>query len=1290
MKRLSRPAVLTQLDLDRHAVIEASAGTGKTYTLEHLLVELIVLRGASIEEVLVVTFTEKATREMRERLRNKLSEVRSSPGAVAADGGPSVPLDEEALARVEQALVSFDRAPISTIHGFCQRILTEHAFACARLLDQSQVESRPAFRAAFLEELRWALTPGASVRDSGPTTAGGAPVGTADVRFFEVLERALFPLSNSVERLEAALYDWHNERGEQRPRFGLDSVAAAFASLPRADELETGGPLREQLERALVHPSPKKNLPATLQSLAELADAHRAGLPAIDTLLRFWSWSEVPVTASTKRLAYIRHHLRAAQGKDPTLAALTERVETLAMASGTPLAMVIAEFLPRVQARLQQHKSRDGQFDFDDMLRLLRDALFSPEGAALRDTLRKKYRYALVDEFQDTDAIQWDIFRCLFFEGRRGGLVVIGDPKQAIYGFRNADVHTYHAAKREVLRAGGQSAPLSVNYRSTPRVIDAVNTILAGGFFTGINRYENPVTAGRPGRRALTPRGDDAPAVTMLHLVGQPELRAELVYRSLSEAVAERIARLLDGGLRVSDTEAEAAARPLSPSDIHVLCRGRPDVERVGRALAAAGIPYAFYKHDGLFQTDAATDVWVVLHALSDPEDRARRLDAWLTPFFALSVGQVGELEPLAHDRPRLAHDHPLIETLRAWQQLALKEAWTDLFAAMWEDSGYARRERFAAVSERALTDVQHIFEVLLDETHRGNRTLPQLLARLGAFIEGRERPVGESANAHRLESERRAVQVLTMHKSKGLEAEVVFLVGGLNEPAKRPYAPRVCHDDDGRRLAWTSEPPREVRPRVAREQREENERLLYVALTRAKSALYLPYIGPPPTEEGGSERYDLLISGPEPDAAHEPASRQLSLVFGPDPFESETVASGKEQYESKRLNGGYAALNERLKALVAAGILTDPRGLFALDTVWVKPSSARREEAFDSVLDWQPAIDLWTDGEEEGSGVFERLMRGRVGFEVTSYTRLKQSTESPPSGSALGWLEAAVTDGSESAGRGGRDRDEVDDDAGEDRAEALPGGSRMGVFLHHLLEHIPFAKAAEAIDAQEFVDDGEVAGQLFEAASTHGIDDTHLVTAGRLVYRVLRTPLSLPDGQRLPEGLAAVDQHVKEMGFLQPIPEVGHAGLDEAATCADGRPFTIDRGFIRGVIDLIVRHRARYYIIDYKSDRLPDYGAATLDQHVERNYRLQAKLYALGALRALGIRGRDAYEDAFGGMLYLFMRGMAGTGERSGAEAEAAFRFRPTYADVLGWEEELRRADSPFGYRWPPRRRHG
>jgi exodeoxyribonuclease V beta subunit len=890
-RRAARPALLGGIPLNRHAVIEASAGTGKTFTLEHLIVELVLAAEVTLDQVLVVTFTEKATHELRVRVRGKLEELlrgeAPEPDAAAVERGDFWTLDEAACRKLERALHAFDGATIATIHAFCQRVLRDNAFASGRLFEESQVDGRDAFGRALRDALR---------RD----------IATDPVRapWLEAALRAGW----SLDTLEGLLWSCTLARGELRPVFDPQALRAAIDAFPVDDALQRDGV--DTLKSWGVHGQTAKKLGNQLYELAMAVERARDSRDP----------AALVVDPGAVEVEYLLEKLPGLDRPGPTGRACAA---ALALAEITPtLGAALANIvLPPVRAELSRRKRQAGQYDFDDMLSLVQDGLKGARAGALVRSMRERYRFVLIDEFQDTDETQWDIFRRAFFEPEEGAprsvLHLVGDPKQSIYRFRGADVQTYLQARDEVARSDGELLRLGRNFRATPQLVDATNALFdpsaSSPFFTGTNAYA-PVACGRPERSLLDGLGRQA---SPLHAF---RFEREVHAGTLGALVAREIGRILD-----TDRPWTLDGRALEPQDVFILTRTRSEGRAMGAALRAAGVPYAFYKEDGLFQTDEAREIRTLLAAIVDPDDRAARLAAWMTRFFALP------LEDLERARA-LPPTHPYVARLEAWKVLADARDFEHLFQSIVRDSGVVRREIFFADGERELTNTLHIFELLLEQARRAPGTLQDLLLLLGGLVDGSRLPLDLEGNVQRLESERRAVQIMTVHKSKGLEAAVVFMAGGWS--GARTDDVRILHQG-GRRIAWVGRMRADVKPLAAEEEREEDQRLMYVALTRAKGRLYVP----------------LVLKDGEP----------------------------------AKMRGAYDAVNRRVAELVAASspLVTVESPSPATHLRLVPDVGAESDP-------WRPPAALLAP--DAGARELARLRERHAGDTVTSYTRMRAS----------------------------------------------------------------------------------------------------------------------------------------------------------------------------------------------------------------------------------------------------------------------------------------------------------
>ncbi len=1062
--RYFAPAVRAELAAGRIALIEASAGTGKTHAIAHLALDLLLSSGLKLEQILVVTFTERATSELRAKIRTMLERVaRGLPPDDAKEGLQRV-VDETGRRRLTDALFTFAAAPILTIHAFCRNVLADLGFDSGMLPALELIDGRREFHRAFRAELR-----------------------------------ETFAISSAERHL-----------------------------------------LREWLAQE------KNNTIDRLEDL--LAEAYR-------------------------RRAF--------------------EVERPASKSGDDIERRAVDlFLPPIAERLEREKQGRGQLDYDDMLAWTWRALDGPRSASLIAAIRDRYRCALVDEFQDTDDLQWRILRRIFSENDGGAAYLIGDPKQAIYAFRGADVHAYLAARRELVARGIKPVALTQNFRSTADMIDALKLIFqqepAAPFFTGAITYDNPVECARKELAAVDADGQPVAPVTLLVPKVARKLPAAEARELVGRTIAATVRRVIDGALRIRDKDGE---RRVEPGNIFVLTRSNPECEEIGTYLREADVPFAFYKQEGLFERGEAADILDALRAADDPTDRSARFKAWVSPFFAVPFERLwalGEIDAA----------HPLMARLLRWHALGADERFGELFDEMLHESGLVQRALLLANSERELANYQHIFELLLSDALRGRLSLGEIIDRLAAYIADRARPPGEDSAVMRLASEGSAVQVMTIHKSKGLEAEVVALFGGTHRGSERDQV-FVYHEGLERRLAIGQAEKSAVDDLLDREEWEENQRLLYVACTRAGVQLYLPF------------------------------------------FPDGSISA---------LTGAYKPLNERLAALRDQGAFKDRR-IFQLLNL-----SAAGADGPDTVAQtlrtWTPPERFLSAGGAIDEARFDALRDSHAPLKLHSYTTLSRRAE---------FTGVEPEDFKSDLSQG---------EAGEPE---LPGGRSVGLFLHELIEKLDLPALAAARDLESWRSSREVSELIEAAMRRHRVRDPRWRERGaELVFNTLTAPLKL--GDAVVTGGLAHCESVREMEFVFPIPEAWHPLLESAGPRADGN-WRAERGFLTGFVDFVFQLNGLTYFADWKSDLLRSWATDALEEHVRRNYDLQARIYSVGVVRLLGITGEREYHERFGGLVYVFLRGI----EAAGGERGIYFR-RPAWTEIVEYEAALGSVIRGFG----------
>lgn len=838
--RYPKPAAFPALE-PKHWVLEASAGTGKTFTLEHLVVDLVLSAGLPLEQIVIVTFTEAAALELRRRIRQKLQELRDLQEDRFEAGRAHWELDDPARARLDAALLAFDRTVISTIHAFCQKVLQDAAFETGRLFRQTRMAEGGLFAEVFKDHLRTAFC-----------------ATEADRTFLqEALER-----TGSPEALEKLLRDAWNARAALWPDEGqLARARAAVGAFPAADLRDT-----EALRAAYG-----KSAKAALDRLAGLAP-RLASLQAGETL---HAWEDLTGSDLFEAPSDKKKWLQAVWDDAlPAGPATRIRDGLRAMKDALPTleGVIVHRLLPPLKEAMESRKASEGLFDFNDMIDQVAEGVNNPDLVA---RLQARYKAALIDEFQDTDGRQWEIFRRLF-HGPDHRLVLVGDPKQAIYDFRGGDLPTYFEARKTLLESGGARLALQQNFRSSEPLIGAVNAVLSpgGGFFTAPNEYPEPVRAGRNPR--LVGPGGDLPPLRLLEVpaagpVGR--LRTQI-----AAGIASVFQELLDRGTAFHAGPSEPP-RLLHPGDLMVLTHTGAESRLMAQALREAGLPSAFFKADGLFQTREALELKDLLGAILRPDDPDARGRALLTRFFGFGIAE-------AEACLDLPAGHPVLARLEGWRELAHQRRYPRLFNALLEDSGIVPRLLITERGDRSLTNLNHLVEQLLAEATAAHLDPEDLLLRLGRWIREEDLPTLDAEpGIQRAEGQAQAVRLLTIHKAKGLEAPVVALFGGYSEnPLARTGTVHRFHDAAEARCAFLG--PRKAMPEALRsladaDAAREDERLLYVAITRPKAHLVMPVFTPGPEPPGSQGSFD---ADAHPKGRHGRLNRRLRALQEAEP----------------------------------------------------------------------------------------------------------------------------------------------------------------------------------------------------------------------------------------------------------------------------------------------------------------------------------------------------------------------------------------------------------------------
>jgi exodeoxyribonuclease V beta subunit len=1121
-------------------LLEASAGTGKTFTIAALVTRLVAEQDVQLSEILAVTFTRMATGELRERVRNHLVSAeeglrrlldRSELSGEARLGG-ATPAGDDVLAllakgtaaelcerqrRLARALAGFDAATITTTHGFCQLVLASLG-VCGEVAEG----------ATLLEDPR-----------------------------------------DLVEEVVNDLFVWR---------------ALGWGELPlrRKEALRIG-----------------------------LAVAANPGTP-----------------------------LGPAPGTTPS--GRRRRLADL------------------VRSEVSRRLLDANLLTYDEVLVRLKETLSEgPRCEAACTRLRERYKVVLVDEFQDTDPVQWEIVRNAFGTGATT-LVLIGDPKQAVYAFRGADVHAYLRAARLADEAGGRRFTLGENWRSDQALLSAYDAV-----FNPLNfghaeipyrevmasaAHREPGLEGAPVPQALRARVVHSQDHRTLrgNLTAQGDIRKPEAVKWVAKDLAADVVSLLRSTACLVTWQpgtVEPHRRKVRPGDVAVLVRTNDQARTVHRALHSLGVPAVLAGTDSVFSGEQrapspAAAAWLrLLEALEQPASRPRAVAVALTPFVGMSADEVAAAGEETWEG--------LHSRLHRWAATLRQHGTAALFRTI-SAEGLTPRVLAGQDGERELTDLGQVAELLHLEGTSGQASP----SALHAWLARRSEEAGDDGaeaeeRSRRLESDAEAVQVLTVHRAKGLEFPIVYCpyLWDAGWQATRG-GPVVYHDhDDGERMLDVGGPEGEQYEQhyqaQCAEERGEDIRQLYVALTRAKHQAVIWWARAWRCESSPLGR---LLMFREADGSVPPSGRYT-------PKDSDV----------------HARLMEL--ASRAPGCISVERCGTANQERYAGPGPGEavplRAAAFERCVDL-----TWRRTSYSGvtSGVHEAVAGAHelVGSEPEE----PGTTDEPVTGQAIGPLLASAVQPIEQVSGPSAWLRDVTCPMGD-----VTRGRDLGTFVHRVLQRVDFAagdlahELAVAIDAERAF---RPMGPEQTGALVEGLDAAIRTPLGQMAYGTSLRDIARQDrldelgfelplaGGESPTSQVPIDEVARL--FARHV-EPGSRLAAYSARLVDPMLATGLRGYLTGSLDMVFRSqrngagdKTRFFVVDYKTNWLGDdrgplsawhYRQDALEEEMCRaHYPLQALFYLVALHRYLRWR-LPGYEPErnLGGALYLFVRGMLGPG---------------------------------------------
>ncbi|MBI5277367.1 MAG: exodeoxyribonuclease V subunit beta [Burkholderiales bacterium] len=1157
-------------------LIEASAGTGKTYNICGLYLRLLLERGLDVQQVLVVTFTNAATAELRDRIRTRIAEVLAvlegrpaeSPDPFVADllaamRGQSR-TDDEMRARLTKALRTFDEAAIFTIHGFCKRALDDAPFAAGLPLAQELTEDDSDLRNEVAADFWRKHVAGG---DLHPALADWL------VRKKDSPEQ----WAKNLRRHSAkplAHVEW--PQGTDGPvTVALpDEFVAAFdraQALWMADRGEIIDCVKRSLVRLNGNRYSEESIDASAQQWDEI---FIAGEPAI---LPGSDANKLHLLA-TVSLKPKKNHVDCDHHDFFALAQVLvdgwdSHKDLLELGRLRLIRRLVEEGPEELRARKRARRV----VAFDDMLFNLYERL----DLGVAATLRARFPAALVDEFQDTDPLQLSIFERIYAGHTDSLLFLVGDPKQAIYSFRNADLHTYLEARKKA----EAEYTLQHNQRSTPELLRALNALFGANTnafqLEGLNYRQ--VEAGQKPRKPFV---DKTEPRAPLHLWSLPQGTEKFDARqSAVRACAAEIARLLAGALR---HEVLHDGRPLQAGEIAVLVRSHQEGSDVREALLALGVGSVELRQTSVFRTPDAAELESLLLAVAEPSREHLLRTALATELLGLDANAIDLLSD--DESAVLQRIERFDKYRRTWRERGIAPMLRELFTAEGVHARMLRRPD----GERRLTNLRHLSELLNEaaQDHPGTDALLRWLQR-----QRRDAQAAEATQV-RLESDRNLVQIVTIHKAKGLEYPVVFCPFLWNgHPGGRNMLPGYeYHDDAGRTVIDYRPADEEMKARTYAERNAERLRLAYVALTRAIHRCYVVvggYKSRNSTKECTRNPFNWLVAGEGMAPAQWPENA-LSL---------------------DQLGAAWHRLAQGADPVIALQDLPQGAG---------KRVELPQPKPEDLSAHTPPAAI-------------------RFGWRMTSYSSLAHGVRRDSDAAAADrdvHSRLVVTNGNPSS---------------PDDILNFPRGSRAGECLHAVFEHVDFTfplswpeKIADTLRTKPPATGADTATlapmvqRMLTDVMATALPGNLRLGEVTLARRRAEFEFSLSTRTLDTRTITAV---LKRHGYADPR-------LDRQSL----------QGYLRGFIDLVFEHGGRFHIIDWKSNYLgaseQDYAKPRVLQAMEaEGYHLQYLLYAVALHRWLKKRKAGySFGQHFGGVYYLFVRGV-----RPGWKDTGVFHVQPS-----------------------------
>ena len=1276
------PFELIDFDPDKNLFIEASAGTGKTFTIQ-LMVAKLIARGISLKKILIVTYTEKAAGELKDRIRKKIVKVLET-GRIDENAKELLP-EENPLNReaFEKAYRDVDNAAIFTIHSFCQKALKEYAYDAGRPFDVSMVDDAAAKE---LVERR--------IREEW--------INDADFQKLVEIEGSVDDVIDDIkDRLVKAVDLYKGSQngkeivnrqstdlcilGEALTESEIEKILSAedFSSLRKAVDFEDKIKLLEAHPEARFSKSGKgnaQNFVEALEAWKKGSVFYNKGSYKQDYARENWPGDLFNAFAYFRDLREIISHDLYNHKLERFLSICTKDLFN----------------------EWQKNKSDSKLQSYNDMILSVHDAVLNRSG--LKEKLQAEYTYAIIDEFQDTNQLQWNIFKTLFWNQSDHSIYVVGDPKQSIYSFQGADVNVYNKAIEDIKQENGRR--LACNYRSTNGIIHGCNELFKDDFFApaeGMNKLIDftesisPDEKDPPDPPKAVPQycGKPVPSIWLCkgsdegvneHAFARAAVKQIIDWCSLTEETDESGKKKTK--LQVFDKDHPEKIRSLKLKDIAVLARSRNEMQVIESYMKQAHIPYTQYKESCLFRSRECAEWIALFRALNAPDfsgwNRKLLNEVLITDFFKDGLKRTLAKEGQDLEKIKDFNELHLVESevfdspeiwerkcLNEWRALALKKRYAEMLEHIYDDTLIDDRLTDRA-SLQELARLRQIGNYAIDYLYNHNCSLEDLIRHLDGLARFNESADDENGDLVEKGSDSDMVQVMTVHASKGLEFPVVISVAGFKGYYDQAEGPFLYHDKDDIYLGFG----KNAKGARKKEELEEWKRLFYVDFTRASSILVLPNY----EKWNKDKNYAFLKNAIDRIADFHVAdlSKDDLTEDNVKDYIVELKSVSKDEWKLTQLQEAVEKI--LLGSDECNGSLKNADSDY--DNQKTAMSTLQGQLGGKAILQYSYSSLAGRKGDDNiDASVVEAIDGNRSDSAEESEARPSDDTDGEKQNIDTDVVECSCK---EELTVGAEPSDEMQ--KWKEIEKTYPRGNKVGNVLHNTLEWMQFSK---------FFEDNQDGFKSFETAC--GYND--LIEKLRDEFKSEALPIDKhsPDWINLSIWFIWNTLHAKlpvinggEFKDAKPftlasLPDSNHKPEVQFGLTAelDEETNSFLHKFCKGFIDLLfVRTDAdgnkRYSILDWKSDYLEEYSAKAVKEKVDKEYSVQRVLYSYCLIQWLkqfygpgteeNLKDeKDIFDKHFGGIYYAFLRGTDGqTGRGIYAQTWEKFeKLQTAYEEV-------------------------